>query len=201
MTRADGKPQTPTLLIRGDFNCPFSAIASDRAARLQAAGLVHVDWQAVEHDPDIPPAGEAIEGDLAVALRAELAQIDEHLVGAEHDLLTMPSRRPNTHRAVLAYAGVAPTDRDAVRRQIFGAYWQDNADIGDASELERLGACGSDATIAAAWRDAWLVDSGSLVPVMLLPDGYLSRGLGVLTRLGEALAGDTDRIINERPLS
>ena len=51
------------LTIYGDFNCPFSALASVRADVLIAAGGYEVEWRAVQHDTAIPVAGEPVGGD------------------------------------------------------------------------------------------------------------------------------------------
>ena len=53
------------LTIYGDFNCPFSALASVRADVLLAADAYEIDWRAIQHDTAIPTAGEAVEGDTA----------------------------------------------------------------------------------------------------------------------------------------
>ncbi len=45
---------------------------------------------------------------------------------------------------------------------------------------------------AAQWRAAWQSLPQQLVPVMVLPDGYVSRGLGALARLAEAIGGAND---------
>jgi len=84
------------LVIYGDSNCPFSALASDRVARLEATGRAVVEWRAVE--------------------------------------LPVPAM------------GAATMDR---------------------------------------WRTGWERSTlgSSIVPAMLLPDGHVSRGLGVLRRL------------------
>jgi hypothetical protein len=42
-----------TVIIYGDFNCPYSYLASQRAGRLREAGVA-VDWRAVEHDRRLP---------------------------------------------------------------------------------------------------------------------------------------------------
>ena len=38
------------VVVYGDFNCPWSYLASRRAAVLAEDG-VDVDWRAVEHEP------------------------------------------------------------------------------------------------------------------------------------------------------
>ena len=45
------------LVVFGDFNCPFSALASVRVTQLEESGVARVTWRAVEHDPDIPEQG------------------------------------------------------------------------------------------------------------------------------------------------
>ena len=45
------------LVVYGDFNCPFSALASRRVDRIEAQGRARVDWRAVEHDEQIPRTG------------------------------------------------------------------------------------------------------------------------------------------------
>ena len=64
------------LTIYGDFNCPFSALASVRADLLLGADW-QIDWRAVQHDTTIPVAGDPVEGDLIDELAAEVAKIRE----------------------------------------------------------------------------------------------------------------------------
>ena len=78
------------LTIYGDFNCPFSALASVRADVLLAAGAYEIDWRAVQHDTAIPTAGEPVEGDTAAGLAAEVATIAR----AERSRRASPPRGP-----------------------------------------------------------------------------------------------------------
>ena len=57
------------LTIYGDFNCPFSALASARADVLLAAGGYEIDWRAIQHDTTIPAAGEPVVGDMPPSWR------------------------------------------------------------------------------------------------------------------------------------
>jgi hypothetical protein len=130
------------LTIYGDFNCPFSALASVRTdVLLTTADAYEIDWRAIQHDTAIPPAGEAVEGDTALALTDEVAAIahPEH-----HDVrlhLAVRAVRSNTASACAALAR-AGDDADRLRRRLFAA-----------------------------------------TPTLVLPDGYLSRGLGALAGL------------------
>lgn len=183
-----------TVVIYGDFNCPFSAVASSRAAHVRTAGLADVDWHAVEHAPDLPSGGEAVTGSLAAELDREIEQISQHLTDSEAGILTRPSRRPNTALATAVYASTTGEDRHALRQAIFTALWKHDADIGDAEILATLGATACDQATAATWRRAWQSLPQQIVPAMVLPDGYVSRGVDVLTRLGAALDGDRGRL-------
>lgn len=185
---------TPVVVIYGDFNCPFSAAASARAERVEAAGKAEVDWHAVEHAPQIPTGGQPVTGDLAEELDREIDRIFEQLTPAETGLLHRPTRQVNTNAATVAFAGTAPERRRELRRAIFSAYWQHDADIADGDTLTDLGASVVDTELAAAWRRSWLSLPDPIVPAMVLPDGYVSRGLGALARLGGALEGDPNRL-------
>ncbi len=57
------------LIIYGDFNCPFSALASARATELEARDLVEIEWRAVEHDPSIRDTGEPVTAERKAEFR------------------------------------------------------------------------------------------------------------------------------------
>ena len=53
--------QRPKLIVYGDFNCPFSALASARVGYLERHGFADVDWRAVEHaGHDWPGKGQPL---------------------------------------------------------------------------------------------------------------------------------------------
>ena len=180
------------LIVYGDFNCPFSALASARVSRLEQLGAIQVDWRAVEHAPDIPPAGIEVTGALVSELQSELEQIRGLLSADEPDRLTLPARQPNTRRATAAFAATPTPDRPSMRDRLFAAYWSEGADLTDDTTLARLGATTTDTATAARWRVEWTALTDPIVPVMVLPDGYVSRGLGALARLAK-LFHDTTR--------
>ena len=90
-----------------------------------------------------------------------------------------------------AFAATPIADRPAVRDRLFAAHWSEGADLTEAATLARLGATTIDMATAARWREEWENLTDPIVPVMVLPDGYVSRGLGALARLAK-LARDTN---------
>jgi hypothetical protein len=77
-----------------------------------------------------------------------------------------------------------------MRDRLFAAHWCDGADLTNELTLTRLGATTTDTATADQWRQEWTALTEPIVPVMVLADGYVSRGLGALARLAK-LAGDT----------
>ncbi|HEX7095150.1 MAG TPA: DsbA family protein [Acidimicrobiales bacterium] len=185
------------LVIYGDFNCPFSAVASARAAQLEDAGRAEIDWRAVVHDLSIPRGGGPLDDATRDALARELDQIAGLLTPADTVSLRLPPRRLDTRGVTDAFAALAPEQRSPVRRALFEAYWSRGEDIGSAPVLRELTGLphaasaedGPGAALAEEWRSAWLALPNTLVPMMVLPDGYVSRGLGALRRLAELRDG------------
>src|SRR5690606_38077200 len=75
-TRHTGGMREPgsTYVVYGDFNCPYSRLASARLAVLEDRGEP-VEFRAVEHDPAIPGEGIRVVGEVEEELQRELAQI------------------------------------------------------------------------------------------------------------------------------
>lgn len=171
------------LTLYGDFNCPYCAVASARCAALERNGRAIIDWRAVEHAPELPVLGRELVGTPRAALMAELDEIRALCTAEEADLLTLPPVLVNTRRATLAYAATPPVLRSALRVSAFSAYWAASANLGDPEILASLGATGEDHSTAGNWRAEWLALPQPIVPAMVLPNGYVSRGLGALSRL------------------
>ena len=178
----------PRLIIYGDFNCPFSALASVRADALQTAGGGYeIDWRAVQHDTAIPSDGESVTGDTAAELATEVATIGE--LSADDDVrleLVVPPVRSNTAAASAGLAA-AGGSADVLRRRLFAAVWAEGRNVGDPTELDRLGITRRDDDIATRWQDEFEGLERPVTPSMVLPDGYVSRGLGALARLAELI--------------
>lgn len=175
------------LMMYGDFNCPFSALASSRVARLERTGIAEVDWRAVAHDLEIPVAGERVGGARSHAYAAELEQVRGLLLPDETLALKVPADRANTVAATEAYAATEPPSRAQTRIDLFRAYWEEGKNLADPEVLDAMGLASRAPTTAAAWRTEWLDFDRPLVPVMRLPDGYVSRGLGALARLADII--------------
>ena len=178
------------LTVYGDFNCPFSALASVRADVLLAARAYGIDWRAVQHDTAIPIAGEAVEGETAAGLADEVATIAEL---SDQDVrlhLVVPPVRSNTAAACAALAA-AGDDADRLRSRLFAAVWAEGRNLSDRAELDFLGAVRRDADTAARWQAEFEAGARPVTPTLVLPDGHVSRGLGALARLAELVAATT----------
>lgn len=178
------------LVVYGDFNCPYSALASVRVDELVARGITAVRWRAVEHEPSIPAGGEPVEGELAADLEREVAEVRGLLRAGESLAMRVPLARSNTAHAVAAYAATDGDGAHELRRRLFGAVWQDGRNVSESGDVRSLGGSAQDQERAAEWREQWLGLEKRIVPMLVLPDGYVSRGLGALKRLAD-LAGSS----------
>ena len=178
------------LTIYGDFNCPFSALASARADVLLAADAYEIDWRAIQHDTTIPTAGEPVEGDTAAALAAR-GRHDPRAERARPAPAPRRATRPLEHRRSPPPAfAAAGDDADRLRRRLFAAVWAEGRNLGDPAELRRLDAVGRDVATARRWQDEFDALPRPITPTLVLPDGYVSRGLGALARLAELATAD-----------
>lgn len=172
------------LVVFGDFNCPFSALASTRAATLERQGLAEIDWRGVEHDPTIAVAGEVVTPARQKDFEQELDQVRGLLRAGEPDRLRVPQLRANTRLATEAYATAAPDERSEVRERLFAAYWSVGLDLNDPGIVEAIAGDKRDDTTVRRWQHQWQALPQPIVPALVLPDGYASRGIGALARLG-----------------
>jgi predicted DsbA family dithiol-disulfide isomerase len=181
------------LIIYGDFNCPFSALASVRVDALRVAGDDHeIEWRAVQHDSAIPAAGEPVEGEAAAELAAEVAEIRELSVGDVHLELVVPPVRSNTAAASAAFAGGGGR-AELLRRRLFAAVWAEGRNVGDPAELERLGADARDDDLARRWQDDFQALLQLVTPSLVLPDGTVSLGRAALVHLADLVAAKRSR--------
>ena len=126
------------LIVYGDFNCPYSYLASQRADALVRACRAEVEWRAVEHDRRLALTGTRSGSDPArwqrqLAQVAALAGPDEQAPGAAPALVS------NTGAAVAACAE-AVTDgvQDELRRSLFSEIWVRLRHLSGPSEVRQL---------------------------------------------------------------
>ena len=126
------------LVVYGDFNCPYSYLASQRVDAVVRAGQAEVEWRAVEHDPRLALTGtpsslapERWRRELADV--AGLAGQDEQVPGA------VPALISNTGAAVAACAeAVADGVQDELRRSLFAEIWLRHRHISGSPEIRQL---------------------------------------------------------------
>ncbi|MCI3949976.1 MAG: hypothetical protein K0R11_1910 [Acidimicrobiales bacterium] len=150
-------------------------------------GVAEVEWRAVEHDPAIPSPSEPVSGDLAAMLDREVSEVRGLVLPRERFPIARPPVHPNSGGAVSAFAAASSSEADALRARLFAALWFEGRDIGEPAVVGALGGesglTGGDRV--SRWREEWLGLDRRLVPMLLLPGGHVSRGLGALTRLAE----------------
>ncbi len=128
-----------TVIVYGDFNCPYSYVASQRADLLSRMGTA-VDWRAVEHDRGLAVTGgnpdqHRAAWDRELTEVASLALPGEHVPGAPPRLVS------NTKAAVTAYAeAVSDGVADELRRRLFQAIWMRGLHLSSAREVGRIAA-------------------------------------------------------------
>jgi predicted DsbA family dithiol-disulfide isomerase len=178
------------LTIYGDFNCPFSALASARADVLLARGTHTIEWRAIQHDTTIPAAGEPIQDDTAVAFAAEIATVLDLSEPDLHLRLIVPPVRSNTALASAAFAA-AGDDAHRLRGRLFAAIWSEGRNLSNPAALRDLvDADRRGVAVAQRWQDEYDALPQPITPSLVLPDGYVSRGLGALARLAQLTTAD-----------
>ena len=195
---------SPVLVVYGDFNCPFSALASERARRLERQGLARVDWRCVEHDPSIGPDEFPIDGAHHDQYAAEIDRVRALAVDGEADELQVPSRRLNTRDLNHTYASADSRQRAALRQTLFAAYWVHDLDVTDDAVLESIisdvpatkrsddhppGEVASRSDVAEffvrTWMAEWREVGRGTVPVVVADEGSVARGVDALELLAE----------------
>jgi DSBA-like thioredoxin domain len=126
------------VIVYGDFNCPYSYLASQRVDSLARLGIAEVDWRAVEHDPGLPHFGRPADAD-SERWAAELADVAGRALPGEDVPGSPPAMVSNTAAAVAAYAeAVSDGVQDELRRSLFQAIWAEGRHISSATEVKRL---------------------------------------------------------------
>lgn len=201
------------LVLYGDFNCPWSYLASRRASLLEDAGVT-VDWRAVEHEPWSPRP--FMDSSLRFGrLAAEMEQVERLLLPGEPFPHALSGFLPHSRAAVSGYAeaygaGVAAWVRDL----LFDAFWVHGSDLGDAKVVRTLlvdairsGSSPSESlrdwgyavdvtggpVTTTAWRlvgqwfSEWQDAGEQVVPLLRVDDAAVVRGVAAVEWLGEEL--------------
>jgi hypothetical protein len=198
-----------SVVLYGDFNCPWSYLAARRARLLQASGL-QVELRAVEHDPWRPGQGASRFEEL----REEMDDVCAELLPQEELPYSLAGFVPRTQAAVAAYAeayaaGVAPRVRDV----LYESFWMNGVDIGDPKVLRTLlvdairsGSSPSEQLrdwglavdvnggpvsttawrLVRDWRSEWHRDDNQVVPIVRAADTTIV-GVAAVRWLGEQL--------------
>ncbi len=157
------------VIVYGDFNCPYSYLASQRADRLIRSGIA-MDWRAIEHDRELPATGLRLAAS-PVDWDREIAEVTALALTAERAPAGPPTVVSNTMAATAAYAE-AIRDRvaDQLRRAVFRAIWVDGANLSSGYEVRRL-------VTAAMWPPEDVTDqlASPDVPSRLIQDPDLTR--------------------------
>jgi len=126
------------LIVYGDFNCPYSYLASQRVDELVRLGEAEVEWRAVEHDPALALTGtpSSLDPERWQRQLTELALLageDEQAPGDPPSLIS------NTGAAVAAYAE-AVTDgvQDELRRSLFSEIWVNRRHLSSPAGVRQL---------------------------------------------------------------
>jgi hypothetical protein len=206
------------LVIYGDFDCPWSYLASRRSALLSANG-VRVDWRAVEH----APAQDACTEDTShrfEELRTEIGHVEAFLLTGEQLPFALAGFLPHTRAAVTAYAEAYATGASAVvRALLFDALWLHSLDLADPSVVHTLvvdavrtqppygqalarweyeggaaDAIHETATeLTATWDEEWRAISHGVVPLILIDGVEPLLGVQAVAWLGQHLVDGEPR--------
>lgn len=153
------------LIVYGSFGCPYCFLASSLMDQVPPEAGVVIKWRAVVHRA-VPKQGLSVEGDRAIALGREVADVAR--LGGPGFEIHLPQHYPDTTIATATLASTSAANAGRVRRALFWAYWVDGADIGDPDVVLSLaGHVSTFSTRAEVWRQAWLGLSRQVVPVLI----------------------------------
>ena len=169
------------VIVYGDFNCPYSYLASQRADLLSRAGVA-VDWRAVEHDRGLPVTGSRPDSDRD-AWDRELTEVASLALPGEQVPAAPPLLISNTSAAGAAYAeAVSDGVAGELRRRLFRAIWVQGLHLSSADEVRRL-------ITAVMWPQEDITDrlASPDIPSLLLRDPDLAR---IVRRSGGTIIRD-----------
>lgn len=185
------------LRLYGDFNCPWSYLASRRAALLAGAGFA-VDWRAVEHERDGDPRVESVRHERLTTVQEAMERINGTLLPDELLPYSLAGFVPNTAAALTGYAAACTSGHgEAARQTLFEAFWCHGVDlddedlvgtvltdaVGDSADGDREAAL----RLVDAWRTEWQALDEEVIPVVV-DAGRPIFGVDAVTWLGDEVA-------------
>ncbi len=171
-------------VLYSDFNCPFCYAMHER---LQAQGVLKIQWRGVQHAPHLPIPMAAWNGRLLEELRQEVAMVKR----LAPDLpIAVPMGKPNTKSAIEFAARVVARLPEKGRELVaclYGALWREGRDLSDQNvQADLLAAIGFDTvfhedpttrSVVEQWEKEWGQTGHSGVPLLVRPDGAILIGL------------------------
>lgn len=125
------------LIIYGDFNCPYSYLASQRMDTLVSQGH-QVQWRAVEHDPRLSMTGTPSAAQREQWQR-ELDEVASLARPGEQAPTRMPELISNTCAATAAYAeSITDGIADRLRRDLFHTIWVSRKHLSSAYDVRPI---------------------------------------------------------------
>ena len=142
------KPPT-TIIVLGDYVCPYTYIGVSRLAELRKVLELEIDWRFIESRPETPPQGTPIRA-LHFPAADWRALMDNLVRMARQQNLPFqePTLMVNSRRAILFAEALRAKAIDAASRalfdtihnRLFAAYFSEGRDIGAASVLTEIAA-------------------------------------------------------------
>lgn len=181
-----GYRQQVKLTVYGDFNCPYSALASCRVDELLRRGLAEVEWRAVEHEPELPDEGVQTDDERRKKLEDELVEIRGLRRPDEGFAPQIPEVYPNTRQASCVHSTYQDEAAHYYRREAFEAVWKRGRNISDPAVLGEAGV-GQREPLSDGWQREWEDIERKAVPLIVSEDGSIARGTEALALLSDLL--------------
>lgn len=186
--------------LYSDFNCPFCYALHERLHGLDV--MDQIEWQGVQHAPQLPVPMVTWGGHLGVELKQEVEMVRR----LAPDLpIIIPTGKPNTGRAIASAARALHLDPSRGRmfvRALYRLFWCDGQDLSDREVLRKeavsQGFTGDQLIEGAAppvehllkrWSDQWEETEHQGVPLLQRADGQMLVGLVPRETLHMFLAG------------
>jgi hypothetical protein len=182
------------LVVYGDFASPLSRVASGCVDALLRRGTP-VEWRAVHVASRLPVRTRKRLVGIAPVRRGAGPTVTLPAPDGDGRCTTAPARsgpvRARTSPAIAALATVEGRDAHALRGALFRACWVEGRDLDDRRVVEEIAGrtVAAIPTRARHWQRAWEGFTDPVVPLVLLPTGYVLRGPRAISTLVARLRG------------